>query len=148
MSKGRLEPPQQLRSMMEEKKQTSALEVKAVKKNLRYDRDKDREMVKGIFHFYEVPGSVMRFVYKKYKQDKPKRYALKDGEVCNIPLGVAKHLNKDCWYPVHENAVDTDGKNIYKVGAKKRRCGFQSLEFVDPADFDSVDSNIVMAQKV
>lgn len=111
-------------------------------------REKDQEMVRGVFHFKEVPGGVMEFFYSCYKGDDVVKYSLKDGEVYSIPLGVAKHLNKNCWYPVHSHAVDASGRPIYKVNEKKHRCSFSSLEFIDPEDFDSTDSNIVMAQEV
>jgi len=132
---------------MEDKNPTK-IEGKAPKKSLRYQRDKDRELVKGIFHFYEVPGGTMSFFVKEYKGDQPQRYRLKDGEVCTIPLGVAKHLNKNGSYPVHSHSMDADGKNVYKIKEKKRRFGFQSLEFIDPEDFSTVDSDLVTAEKV
>lgn len=104
------------------------------KGNLRYQRDKDREMVKGIFRFYEVPGGSMEFVFKKYKEDPVERFTLYDGQVYSIPLGVAKHLNKDCWYPLHSHILDENGKPSMKVNQRVARCGFQSLEFVDAED--------------
>jgi len=133
---------------MEEKKQTSTIAKKSSQSNLKYQRDKDREMVKGIFRFYETPGAPMSLFFRKYKNDQPVRYKLQDGEVCTIPLGVAKYLNKNGWYPKHKHAVNADGKNIYKVGEKKRRFGFQSLEFIDPVDFDTVDSGLITVEKV
>jgi len=133
---------------MEEKKTTSALQVKAQKKNLNYQRDKDREIIKGIFNYHECPGSVMKFVYKKYPGDTLKRFALNDGEVCRIPLGVAKHLNKNGWYPIHKHAVNENGKTIATIGKKKQRFGFQSLEFIDPEDFATTDSSLITVEKV
>jgi len=133
---------------MEEKKPKSALQVKAQKKNLNYQRDKDREMVKGIFNYHECPGSMMKFVHKKYKGDPVTRYELNDGEVCRVPLGIAKHLNKNGWYPIHKNAVNENGKSIAVIGEKKQRFGFQSLEFIDPEDFATADQSIITVEKV
>lgn len=149
---------------MEEKRQNTTVEPKRPvqvaipkkeakvaipnKRNLKFQREKDKQLVKGIFNFLEVPGGEMKFVYSKYKGEQPKKYKLKDGEVYSLPLGVAKHLNKNCWYPVHSHAVDAEGKPIYKVGERKRRCGFQSLEFLDPEDFAVNDPVILTAQKV
>lgn len=114
-----------------------------VKKNLRYMRDKDREMVKGVFRFFEVPGGTMSFVYRAYKEDPVERYDLEDGKIYTLPLGVAKHLNKNVWYPVHQHLVDEDGKASKMVGRKVHRCGFQSLEFVDIDDLhDRGESSI------
>lgn len=111
--------------------QTNVSSEKKQKPSLRYMRDKDREPVKGIFKFYEVPGGSMSFCYKAYKEDQIERYDLVDGQVYTLPLGVAKHLNKNGSYPVHSYAQDESGKAIQKIGQKVQRFGFQSLEFVD-----------------
>ncbi len=104
------------------------------KPNHKYLRDKDREMVRGKFIFHEVPGGMMSFVFKKWKEDPVERYDLMDGEIYTIPLGVAVHLNKNCFVPVHTHAVDEHGRPTMKIGQKVRRCSFQSLEFVDIED--------------
>jgi hypothetical protein len=112
------------------------------KPNLKYQRDKDREPVKGIFRFYEAPGGTLSFCFRAYKEDPIEQFALKDGEVYTLPLGVAKHLNKTGWYPEYEffqgeknviGAFSPDG-HIMRVARKVRRYGFQSLEFVDTDD--------------
>jgi len=38
-------------------------------KDLKIQRDKDRQMVKGVFKYYEVPGGIVEFSFKKYKED-------------------------------------------------------------------------------
>lgn len=134
-----------------EKKVTQLETVKPtekVKQNLRYQQDKDKEMVKGIFRFYEVPGGSMNFVYKAYKGDEVERYDLMDNQVYTIPLGVAKHLNKNGWYPMHAYALDDFGKPIMKIGQKVRRFGFQSLEFVDIDDLTPVGGPLVTVEGV
>ena len=105
-----------------------------IKPNYKYLRDKDRELVRGKFIFHEVPGGMMSFVFKKWKEDPVERFDLMDGEIYTIPLGVAVHLNKNCFIPVHTHAVDENGKPMMKIGQKIRRCSFQSLEFVDIED--------------
>lgn len=104
------------------------------KKILECMKAKDREPVKGIFRFHEVPGGSMSFNYKKYKGEPVERFDLKDGEVYTIPLGVAKHLNKNGWYPVHSYRQNENGASSMMVGKKVRRFSFQSLEFVDMDD--------------
>lgn len=113
---------------------TPVAQEKKAKPNYKYMRDKDREMVKGIFHFYEVPGGSMSFSYKFYKEDPVERFDLLDGQVYTLPLGVAKHLNKNCWYPEYEFMRGEDVRSTMRVGKKVRRCSFQSLEFVDIDD--------------
>ena len=129
-------------------------EVKSIEKqpkktpNLKYQRDKDREPVKGIFKYYEVPGGTVNFVYRKYKEDPVEHFTLVDGQVYTLPLGVAKHLNKNGWYPIHKYALDENGKPTMKIGQKVRRIGFQSLEFVDIDDLSEEGSGLVTVEKV
>lgn len=128
----------------------SAMEAKkqSVAANLRYQRDKDREMVKGIFKFHEVDGGGLSFVYKMYKDDPVERYDFVDGQVYTIPLGVAKHLNKNGWYPVHQYMTDEYGKPTMKIGQKVRRFGFNSLEFVDIDDLTPVGGPVVTVENI
>ena len=116
--------------------------------NLRYQRDKDREIVRGIFKFDEVPGGTMSFVYKKYKEDPVERYSFVDGCVYSIPLGVAKHLNKNGWYPIHHFTMNEKDKPSMRIGQKKHRFSFQSLEFVDSDDISTIPgvNDIVTAE--
>jgi hypothetical protein len=118
------------------------------KQSLKYARDKDRELVKGIFRFYEVPGGSMSFVFKVYKEDPVERFDFVDGEVYKIPLGVAKHLNKNGWYPVHVHSMDEIGKPSMRIGQKVRRFGFQSLEFVDIEDLAFGDKQIITVEHI
>jgi hypothetical protein len=138
---------------MAEKKETLQQDLTSQKKanlqqNLKYQHDKDREMVKGIFRFYEVPGGSMSFVIKMYKQDEVERYDLVDGQVYTIPLGVAKHLNKNGWYPEHEYKLDEYGKAVQRIGKKVRRFGFQSLEFVDIDELNYGDKQIITVENI
>jgi len=102
-----------------------------IKTNLKFQRDKDREKVKGIFRFHEVPGGRMDFVFKKYKEDPIEKFSLNDGEVYTLPLGVARHLNTNCWYPSYSYKSDEQGRPSVSASERVRRCSFQSLEFVD-----------------
>lgn len=128
--------------MAEIQKKESRLKDKT---NLRYQRDKDREKVRGIFRFYEVPGGSIAFSYKAYKEDPVEKFDLVDGQIFTLPLGVARHLNKNGVYPVHQHAVDASGNPIVEIGTKVHRFGFQSLEFVDLEDFGDSSSEIVQA---
>lgn len=114
------------------------------KAKLKRMRDKDREMVKGIFRYYELPGGILDFVFHKYAEDPIEKFSLQDGGICTIPLGVAKHLNKNGFYPVHSHRQEEDGRTSTQIGKKVRRFGFQSLDFIDEADFDD-QSNIIIA---
>jgi len=113
------------------------------KKDLKYMRDKDREMVRGIFRFFEVPGGTMAFSFRKYKEDEIETYTLNDGSIYTIPRGVAYHLSNNCWYPEHAYKMDEQGKPSMQVTKKKRRCSFEPLDFMDPNELaELTPSNI------
>lgn len=105
--------------------------VKKAAPNIKYLREKDRELVTGVFRFHECPGGTLSFNYRKWKEDAIERYDLTDGQIYKIPFGVAKHLANSGWYPVHAHELDEHGKPQQVVAKKVRRYGFDSLEFVD-----------------
>jgi hypothetical protein len=111
-------------------------------------RDKEREVVKGVFKDYECPGGSLGFVFKKYKEDPIDRYDFVDGGVYTIPLGVARHINGNCWYPVHSYTVDSEGKQVQRVSEKIHRYGFSSLEFMDMDDSGYSNSQIVKVENI
>lgn len=127
-------------SLIKEKKMTVAppvskvAPVKTNAKKIKFLRDKYREKVRGIFRFHEVPGGTLSFCYKEFAEDPVEKFTMVDGLQYQIPLGVAKHLNKNGWYPRHKHAVDQNGIPMVDIGQKVRRFSFQSLEFVDTED--------------
>ena len=121
---------------MAEKKKSTA--------NLKYQRDRDRQKVKGIFKFHEIQGGSMTFVYKAYKGDEVQKYTLEDGKVYEIPLGCARHLNNNCWYPVHKDEIDDDGKPVARIAEKVHRCSFHPIGFMDIEDM-AQEADIVEA---
>jgi hypothetical protein len=120
--------------MASEVVQKQAKVTEKPKPNHKYNRDKDREKVRGKFIFHEVPGGTMQCSTRFYKEDPVENWTFVDGQIYSIPLGVAKHLNKNCWYPEYEFAKNEDMQNVQRIGRKTRRCSFQSLEFVDIED--------------
>jgi hypothetical protein len=127
-----------------------ATPVKKEVKSLKWQRDKDREKVQGIFRFFEVAGGSMSFVYKAYKEDPVERYDFIDGQPYSIPFGVAKHLNKNGWYPEYgyikgeEFIGGYGGTNGMRITKKIRRFGFDSLEFMDLEDLGMAKSIVTV----
>lgn len=117
-----------------------------LKATIKYQRDKDRQKVRGKFVFHEVPGGTMSFSFRKYKEDPLETFTLVDGMVYEIPLGVAKHLNQNLSYPVHQHYSTENGGSMIKVGQQIRRASFQSLEFMDISDMDDMPSNLVTVE--
>ena len=110
--------------------------------NLKFQRDKEREPVRGKFIFHEVPGGSMDFMCRKFKGDPLEKFSMVDGQIYTVPLGIAKHLNTNCWYPSYNYKNDENGRPVMSVGEKIRRCSFQSLEFVDIEDVLSAESEV------
>ena len=68
--------------------------------------------------------------YRQYKWDPTRNYTFRDGEEYEIPLGLAKHLNKNCAYPVHQHILGPDGNPLVDQSGKTvSRMNFESLEF-------------------
>jgi|SRR3990167_1095307 len=111
-------------------------------------RAKDEQKVRGKFIYHEVPGGTVKFPFKKWKGDTLQFYTLRDGEIYTLPLGVAKHLNKNCSYPIHHYTQDESGKYSQRIGQTVRRMSFQSLEFIDNEDLEPVGSAILTVENI
>jgi hypothetical protein len=94
------------------------------------ERLRDRQKVKGIFRFHEVPGGTLSFSFRKWRGDLIESYDLVDGQSYELPLGVATHLKESGWYPVHKHAVDAAGKSIKAIGQRVKRYNFEPLQFI------------------
>lgn len=92
--------------------------------------EEEKKIVRGRFDYKECPGGVMEFTYRKFKEEPLKNYSLKDGEVYEIPLYVARHLNKECNFPSHTFKNDEQGRPQTVIAERIHRTGFQSLDFL------------------
>ena len=72
-------------------------------------RKEDSKMVKGVFEFTEAEGGFFQFSYRNYPGDNIQTFELIHGEVCEIPMGLVKHLNntkkKICRYANEEQST-------------------------------------------
>lgn len=104
---------------------------KLSKEELDKMREEDNKMVKGIFRCFDPMGGCMIFSFKKYAHDPVRKYEMNDGHMYTVPRMVAKHLNQNCKYPVHDHMVDENGRQIPHIGKWQKRCSFESLEFAE-----------------
>ena len=128
---------------------------------IRRMRDRDAEMVTGIFKNLENPASAggrgaVMFSFKKYPGDPFLQYELCDGERYTIPRGVAHHLNNNCFYREYQHLPGefgtqgirqgiADGRlhtNNVQMSKKVHRYAFHSLEYMDD-DRDMIQTNLV-----
>ena len=117
-----------------------------LKSHLAYMRDKDRELIKCRFRYYDCPGGELRFVFKEYKEDPIEKYALMDNYIYTLPLGVIRHLNKKCFFVVHEYRDNEAGLPTQVIGKKIQRCEAIPLEFVDIEDLSPAGTDVVTVQ--
>jgi hypothetical protein len=128
-------------------------------------QEKDSEMVFGVFKNLENParnGSLgaLSFPYKAYPDEEVVIYELLDGEKYNLPRGVARHLNMNCYTREYENIPGETGRDPIKVSPhngrqqvaplracrKIHRFAFHSLDYTDedqdmtPVDIIEVNS--------
>lgn len=96
---------------------------------IKKERERDHQVVKGIFRCFEPRGGSVTFVFRKYKGDPVEKYSFTDDHTYEIPMMVAKHLNQHCWYPKHTHVLDANGNPSVQVGKKVKRFAFESFEF-------------------
>ncbi len=89
----------------------------------------ESRLVKGIFRCRQPEGGNVKFAFRKYKWDKTQFYTMYDGESYEVPLAVARHLNKNCGYEVHSHILGPDGNPSIDRERKKSRMNFESTEF-------------------
>lgn len=147
------------------KKKSSTVSPSDFAKKLAKMKERDSEMVTGIFKNLEYPASasqrgILRFSIKLYPGEQTQVYELWDGEKYTLPRGVAHHLNNNCYYTEHgylpanmggdqgiRHSYDKDGimtPQGYTTQRKKHRFSFIPLDFMDDAEIRSVD--IIQAQ--
>jgi hypothetical protein len=59
-------------------------------KKMRKEHDK---LVKGMFEFIDAQGGFLEFAYRWFKDDPLQTYHIDHGEICELPMGIVKHLN-------------------------------------------------------
>jgi hypothetical protein len=75
------------------KKQTNtmpAIEREELVKKMRKEDDKIR---KGLFEFLDAQGGWLDFSYRKYPGEPIQTIRITHGEICDLPMGLIKHLN-------------------------------------------------------
>ena len=72
------------------KNKMSAADRDATIKKMRAEDDKIRT---GMFEFLDAQGGFFEFSYRKYPGESVKIIKLIHGEICDMPMGIIKHLN-------------------------------------------------------
>ncbi len=72
------------------RKTLPALERDELAKKMRKEDDK---LVTGMFEFLDAQGGWLEFAYRKYPGEPIQMLKMIHGEVCDLPMGIVKHLN-------------------------------------------------------
>lgn len=67
-----------------------AAEREELVKKMRKEDDKQR---KGMFEFLDAQGGWLEFSYRKYPGEAIQMIKMIHGEICDLPMGLIKHLN-------------------------------------------------------
>ena len=103
---------------------------RATKEEIEKLRKEANRMVKGIFRCHEPRGGSVQLVWREFKGDPIRRWTLVDGHEYELPIGLARHLNNNCSYAVHQHILGADGKPaVDKMGKKISRMNFESIEY-------------------
>lgn len=60
---------------------------------LKKARKEHSKLVKGMFEFLDANGGWLEFAYRFFPEDPLVTYKFSHGEICEIPMGIVKHLN-------------------------------------------------------
>lgn len=105
-------------------------------------RKRDREMVRGRFHYTERPGGTLKFNYYTEKGDPERPISLKDGEICTVMRKVARHLNNSGKKPVYGWYKDASGNEFQRIERYEPRYYFENF---DVFDLDQIGPNDPMS---
>jgi hypothetical protein len=56
-------------------------------------RREDDKMITGMFEFLDAQGGWLEFAYRKYPGESIQMIKLIHSEICDLPMGIVKHLN-------------------------------------------------------
>ncbi len=56
-------------------------------------RKEDDKIVTGMFEFLDAQGGWLEFAYRKYPGEPIQMIKMIHGEICDLPMGIVKHLN-------------------------------------------------------
>ena len=94
------------------------------------------KMVKGRFEFQDAPGGVLTFAHRVFPEDLLVTYTFRHGEICEIPAGLARHLN-NCVKKIRtfqDMGDSNNAKELPRAGRKESfyhrdsRVSFKSLD--------------------
>lgn len=100
-------------------------EVEEMTKKLRKEHAK---LVKGMFEFVDAQGGWVEFSYRFFKEDPIQTIRLVHGEICELPMGIIKHLNNTVKKVRNMRTEKGDGSFIPESVVKTSRLRFTPMD--------------------
>lgn len=75
------------------KKKVNSLPAHEIEELVKKNRKEDDRLIKGMFEFIDAQGGWLEFTYRKYPGEAIQIIKLIHGEICDLPMGMVKHLN-------------------------------------------------------
>lgn len=102
-----------------------ALEVEEMIKNSRKEHSKLR---KGMFEFLDAQGGWLEFSYRWFPGEPIQTFKIYHGEICELPMGIIKHLNNTVTKIRVLGTETADGKKRPTTLEKKSRIRFTPMD--------------------
>ena len=102
-----------------------APEVEEMVKKLRKEHSR---LVKGMFEFVDAQGGWVEFSYRFFKEDPIQTIPLVHGEICELPMGIIKHLNNTVKKVRNMATEKGDGSFIPASVTKTSRLRFTPMD--------------------
>ena len=94
---------------------------------LNYLKDRDSQMVTGVFKCLEPVGGSVTFSAKAWDGCEVNT-TMEHGQEYTIPYAIAVQLEKGCWWPTHSYLLDAQGKPVITTGKKNYRFSFNTSD--------------------
>jgi hypothetical protein len=75
------------------KKKTNTMPALEREEMVKKNRKEDDRLKKGMFEFLDAQGGWLEFSYRKYPGEPIQMIKLTHGEICELPMGIVKHIN-------------------------------------------------------
>ena len=107
---------------------------KRTKREEDFIKDEYHETVTGTIVNHEQPGNTIEFWFRGNGCPDITKFEFGDNTYVKMAVGVAEHLNKNCWIGKDKDALDDAGKQIIATGRKLRRFTFYPSGYFGPID--------------
>lgn len=111
---------------------------KQTHEEVEYILDEYSEIVTGTIVNHEQPGNPVEFWFRGPGCPDITKYEFADNTYVKMPVGVAEHINKNCWIGKDKDSLDESGRPIIAIGRKVRRYTFYPSGYFGSVDLKPI----------